>query len=284
MNSFLEDILFFDLEVNPKTKVIEDIGAIYLDSEFHSAKIYDFEKFSQNPNIICGHNIVFHDLKYLKSNNFYAQFFEKMSIDTLFFSALIFPEKPYHHLVKDYRLNKTELNNPLSDSKIARILFYDLFEKYSQLKKKFKIIYFNLLKDIKGFSGFFEIFKEEIISSTQLNKLINSAFKNKLCIDISKFYLIENNPIELAYALATISTDDSESITPPWIMNNFPEVTKIINYLRFIKCSNDQCSYCINKLDIKRALYNYFGYKDFRRFDTDDQIPLQEIVVNAGIK
>lgn len=279
-----ESILFFDLEINPKTKNIIDIGSIYLDKEFHSSNLYKFKEFSYESETICGHNIIFHDLEYLKINNFYKEFFEKNIIDTLFLSALLFPEKPYHHLVKDYRLNKDELNNPLSDSKISKRLFHDLISKYDTIKKKLKIIYFNLLKAKQGFSGFFELYREEILSNYQLEKLINNTFKHRLCTEKTKIYFIENNPIEFAYALAIISTNDIESITPPWVIHTFPEVVKILNTLRFLKCENDSCSYCSEKLNVKKSLYNYFAYKDFRKFEGDTDLSLQEIVVNSALK
>jgi len=43
----------------------------------------------------------------------------------LFLSPLLFPEKPYHRLLKDDKLQPEELNNPVNDSKKAEELFYD---------------------------------------------------------------------------------------------------------------------------------------------------------------
>lgn len=204
----------------------------------------------------------------------------------MFLSALIFCDKPYHALIKDYLLVKEELNNPLYDSKLAKTLLTDLIEKYNQFSQNKKKIYFNLLKNRDGFSGFFELFPESYLSIQELNDLINFEFKESICISSEKISYLEQYPIEMAYVLAIISTKNKESISPPWIINNFPNVPKIISELRANNCFKENCEYCLNKLDIKKSLFNYFGYNDFRRFDSDADTdePLQEKVVKVGLK
>ncbi len=44
-------------------------------------------------------------------------------IDTLFFSPLLFPAKPYHSLLKDDKLQTEEMNNPLNDAIKAKRSF-----------------------------------------------------------------------------------------------------------------------------------------------------------------
>jgi ATP-dependent DNA helicase RecQ len=53
--------------------------------------------------------------------------FDKPVIDTLFLSPLAFPENPYHRLVKNYKLLRDSLNDPLADAKLALSLFLDLW-------------------------------------------------------------------------------------------------------------------------------------------------------------
>ncbi|MCP4402493.1 MAG: hypothetical protein GY801_34945 [bacterium] len=38
-------------------------------------------------------------------------------IDTLFLSPLAFPKNPYHRLVKNYKLVKQAINNPVEDAR-----------------------------------------------------------------------------------------------------------------------------------------------------------------------
>ena len=288
MNIF-NDILFFDIEVNESQK-IHDIGALLNNLEFHSYSLPAFYEFSKHAKFICGHNIVEYDLEFLNKSNFV----DKDIIDTLYLSTLIFSEKPYHHLVKDYRLNKTDVNNPLADSKLAKKLLEDIIARYTQeISDSLKNIYYCLLKDKPGFGGFFKLMDcSPFHSSTLMGEdkgefvkyLIRNEFKAKACIDIELDEFIQNNSIELAYALSLISTTNLESLIPPWLLHNFPKIPVIINDLKLNRnCKNPQCQYCNEKLDVKKSLDRFFGYKNFRRFSYDDDIPLQEKVVNTAL-
>ena len=44
-------------------------------------------------------------------------------IDTLVLSPIAFPENPYHRLVKDYKLVKESVNDPVGDARQAASLF-----------------------------------------------------------------------------------------------------------------------------------------------------------------
>ncbi len=83
---------------------------------------------------IGGHNIMKHDLTYL------APLYKKVGcrlpqiiIDTLYLSPLLFPERPYHRLLKDDKLLTDSLNNPLNDSIKA---FLNYFRKKWLLLKR----------------------------------------------------------------------------------------------------------------------------------------------------
>ena len=108
-------IAFFDTEVNPQTKKVADYGVVREDGAvLHTHSKADFDAFVSKCDTLCGHNIINHDLKYtaLRGN--------PMIVDTLLLSPLLFPKRPYHHLVKDDKLQVDELNNPLNDSMKAR--------------------------------------------------------------------------------------------------------------------------------------------------------------------
>ena len=113
-------IAFIDTEVNPQTKKVADYGAVREDGAvLHSHSKADFDAFVSKCDTLCGHNIINFDLKYtsLRGN--------PTIVDTLFLSPLLFPKRPYHHLVKDDKLQVDELNNPVNDSMKARDLLND---------------------------------------------------------------------------------------------------------------------------------------------------------------
>ena len=61
-------IVFIDTEVHPKSKKVIDTGGVKEDgSPFHSSSITDFINFIKDSQFICGHNIINHDLKYIKN-------------------------------------------------------------------------------------------------------------------------------------------------------------------------------------------------------------------------
>src|SRR5215212_722744 len=139
-------IAFFDLEVNPEKKKILDVGAIKSDeSSFHKNQLFDFREFVKNADFLCGHNIFAHDLKYLQHEIGEPEFGLAKAIDTLLLSPLLFPKNPYHHLLKDDKLQTEELNNPVNDAKKAKDLFYDEINAFHQLAEELKAIFYNLL-------------------------------------------------------------------------------------------------------------------------------------------
>ena len=92
--------------------------------------------------------------------------------------------------------------------------------------------------------------------------------------------MIEEYPCGFAYALALIDTTDYRSITPGWVLHNFPEVEYIIQKLRHTPC-NAGCNYCNTQLDVHYNLKTFFGYDQFRTYEGE---PLQERAAKAAVK
>ena len=108
-----DKVVFVDLEVGVHDRRIHDIGAVRADgATFHSGDVSAFRQFLGDARVLCGHNIVHHDMQYLApalGNRTFAL------VDTLYWSPLLFPERPYHALLKDDKLLRDGLNNPVSD-------------------------------------------------------------------------------------------------------------------------------------------------------------------------
>ena len=138
----MNKIVFLDTEISLKTDQLLDIGAISDDGKiFHSNSFPDFVEFIKDVQYICGHNIIKHDLQYLKRHLPSSLYNNLKVIDTLFLSPLLFPKKPYHKLLKDEKLISNELNNPVNDSQKAKELFYDEVSAFNQLPESLKNIY-----------------------------------------------------------------------------------------------------------------------------------------------
>ncbi|MDO8368858.1 MAG: hypothetical protein Q7T20_18825 [Saprospiraceae bacterium] len=151
------DIAFLDTEIDPTTHKVLDIGCILEDGRrFHANSITAFTDFMKGAAFVCGHNILKHDLKYIHASVSAAGIPLSNALDTLYWSPLLFPQKPYHALVKDDKLQTEAINNPLNDSMQARDLFHAEVASFQQLPSYLKQLYWLLLREKPEFSAFFQ--------------------------------------------------------------------------------------------------------------------------------
>jgi ATP-dependent DNA helicase RecQ len=276
----MNSIAFIDTEIDPKNGSICDLGAIKEDGGiFHENSIHRFVEYLKGTNFICGHNILNHDIKYLNRYLEEAGLTHLQIIDTLYLSPLLFPKRPYHHLLKDEKIQTDELNNPVSDSIKAKDLFFDEINAFNNLEDPIKQIFFSVLRDRKEFQAFFNFISFQLDSSFDLASLIKQTFSSLICGNANLPLFIEHTPIELAYCLALIHCQNRYSITPPWVLKNYPEVERLMFLLRDKPCIQG-CSYCDQALHPIKGLKRYFGYPSFRTYAGE---PLQENAVRAAI-
>lgn len=276
-------IAFVDTEVDPKSQKVFDIGSIKGDgSSFHTASMDQFIHFLNGTQFICGHNIFKHDLKYIAQALHTAGLSNVNIIDTLFLSPLLFPTKPYHALLKDDKLQTEESNNPLNDAIKARDLLNAEIAAFKQADERLKGIYYLLLNHKKEFHSFFR-FISYTSATEDLEKLIRQKFENEICNQVDLREIISEYPIELAYCLSLIDSfvhyKQKHSITPPWVLKNYPEVEQIMFRLRNKPCVSG-CIYCSMALDIHKGLKRFFGYEAFRTYGGE---ALQEKAVQAAV-
>lgn len=272
---------FIDLEVDGRGKIL-DIGGVKAGQGFHSARIPEFAGFVSDCGCLCGHNIIGHDIKYLKP--FLRK--EYVLVDTLYLSPLLFPQKPYHKLLKDDKILTEELNNPLNDSLKAQSLYEDEVRAFNALDKNFQQLYYDLLNEDIHFSGFFKSIeyvpsRKPFFFRKSTADIFRELFKGKICEHSNVESFVRDHKVECAYAAALISTDDRNSITPAWILHNYPSVENVIRGLRAVNCGDARCAYCSQKLNAEYSLKKWFGYDRFRTFGGE---PLQENAAKAAIK
>lgn len=272
------DIVFVDVEVGVKDRKIHDIGALRTDgAEFHAQDPRGFVQFIKDASILCGHNIVHHDIEFLQPL-FGDRTFRL--IDTLYWSPLLFPERPYHRLLKDDKILSDELNNPLSDAKKAKTLYEDEIAAFTELTPSMREIYFGLLGGIKEFKDFLWMRRQEPRQFESVEAAIRSVFAGRICQNANLRAIIRKYPVELAYALAIIRIDDAYSIIPPWVVRQFPKVENAVNYLCATPCA-EGCTYCKERLDAKKWLKRLFGFDSFRTYAGE---PLQEDATKAAVE
>ena len=276
-----------DVEVGLGDHKIHDIGAIRHDGAiFHKADKHELKRFLQNVDFVCGHNVVHHDAKYL----FGDDELQWILVDTLYMSPLLFPERPYHRLVKDDKLLCDQLNNPVNDCEKAKELLMDEITRWNSLSKQQQYIFTTLLANQKEFSGFFRMVgaaPHRVNEIALLNKkqensvvdLIRNEYRDRICLHADIDALVTQYPCALAYALAIIDTTERQSISPAWVRHNYPEIEYVIEKLRHTRCQ-EGCDYCRKGFNVYDGLEKFFGYQSFRTYDGEN---LQEQAILAAV-
>ncbi|MBQ7676861.1 MAG: RecQ family ATP-dependent DNA helicase, partial [Lachnospiraceae bacterium] len=268
----MRDICFIDTEVGVDDHRVYDYGAVNGNEDIiHTGSAHEFYAFIADASYLCGHNIINHDVKYIDVPQ------GTKLIDTLYLSPLLFPNRPYHALVKDEKLLTDEMNNPLSDAIKAKELFYDEVNAFFALDEKMKQIYYLLLHDSPYFSSFFMYLG--FSADKDPKSVILSRFAGKICENAPLSNIISGSPVALAYCLALVSATEKNSLIPRWVHANFPNVDTIIRALRNTPCHI--CGYCKMYLQPKDYLGKYFGYPGFRTYNGE---PLQEKAVEAAVE
>ncbi|MEO8405138.1 MAG: RecQ family ATP-dependent DNA helicase, partial [Chitinophagaceae bacterium] len=275
----MEPIAFFDIETSNDGKKIFETGAVTTDGRrFRDTSASALINFLQAYQYIAGHNIVAHDLPILKKSARGATGPFRV-IDTLLLSPLLFPDKPYHNLLKDDKLETSDLNNPVIDSEKAKQLFEDEYAAFKKLHIVLQRIYATLLSNIEGFEGFFDLMQvSKIESRSELVKQVYQIAADRICREASASDLIDESPAAFAYALSLLLATDG-SLTPPWVLKNYPRVQSIVRQLANTPCTVT-CTYCAKAFDPHIALDRYFHFKEFRKYEGQK---LQEDAIQAAL-
>ena len=265
-----------DCEVGMKDQRIHDIGAWRWDGAvLHSASKQELMTFLREVDYVGGHNVIHHDARYLFGDERHRWAW----VDTLYVSPLLFPERPYHRLLKDDKLMSDQMNNPVNDCEKARDLLMDEMARWTALPDKRKAIFATLLREVEEFAGFLQMVDAKGVAADELPDLIRADFQGKICENADMSTLIERHPVELAYALALIDTTDYRSVTPAWVLHNYPNVEHVVRLLRHTRCE-EGCPYCRRDLDVHYNLKHFFGYDQFRTYEGE---PLQENAARAAV-
>lgn len=280
-------LLFIDTEVNANGVVtqiwaVDESGACI----FHGSNKSEFNNIAKNYDILVGHNILHHDIEFIaKDVKIDLHILQKPIIDTLWLSTLLFFEKPYHRLTKDYKLyqsNTEKHNNPLEDAKLCLQLFIDCKERFSQLSDLLQNIFYLLLKDSKEFSTFLKnITLKTLDGTSNVSTLIGQALwtQFKIFVQSQEFTnIINHHSLAFAYVLRLLllrkNKQNDVSLFPIRITHKLPEVSALFQQLQEFFVPNT-----------KAALQSFFNYQEFRDFQGENwQIISQEQVVQSALQ
>ncbi len=141
LEALLRHALMLDLEVSQHGKILK-IGAVLGGETFASAgaspaaaSLRELARLAASARCVLGHNLIRHDLAVLRETTPDHPLLRLPVIDTLVLSPIAFPENPYHRLVKDYKLVRESLNDPVADARQAATLFGDEFRSLDGLRQ-----------------------------------------------------------------------------------------------------------------------------------------------------
>lgn len=284
-------ILFLDIEYGVSTKKINEIGLVLGDQSYRGRDLSKVTDFVAEAKWICGHNLVAHDLPILRDVGFGSVLEGLEVIDTLLLCPLLKPSVARHKLTKDYQIHDLAKSDPVYDAELARDLLYDLSDLWNGLASPVQRVFISLLSQEEGFRGFFQWLDWELGSTTEVRKehlwkekSLLDYYAQEICSQTDLKLLSQAFPVELAYVLALVKTEDPKIVTPSWVLGNFPEIQTVFDQLRSTDCGDPNCAYCSRILNPVTALNSFFGYPGFRTFEGDKGRPLQERVVRAALE
>jgi ATP-dependent DNA helicase RecQ len=302
---FIAKCLLIDLETT-RNQSIHHIGALFGGNKFERSGRIDLAKalaeldaFAAGADFILGHNLLGHDLPVLEALAPGLNLLRKPVVDTLYLSPLAFPENPYHRLVKDYKLVRDSINDPIADARLAASVFCDQWESFASLAKaEGDVLSFyrycfedggnsslrsDGLREVFSALGASRISENEAFTIFQ-NQVQENACETAIAMVSMKYLLHPDKRPALAYCLAWLRVAGQNSILPPWVRHRFSDVVPILRELRDVPCNSPSCGWCRSTHDPLQQLDSFFGYPAYRPTpSTADGKSLQEEIVRYGM-
>ena len=250
---------------------------------------------SEGASFVLGHNITHHDLPVLAAHYPNLALHRLPVIDTLWLSPLAFPQNPYHSLVKDYKLVKDTLNDPLQDARLSFRLFKDQREAFAQLQRDAPdelACYHFLLSGAPrtGYDSLFTALRGEGRPSLEsVPARFRGLVHDKVCATRLATLLHDDlrrpeQHLPLVYVLAWLRVAGGNSVLPPWVLLRYPAVRSLIRELRDTACGQSECAYCQRFHNARAELERLFGFPAFRPEPANAAGgSLQEDIVEAGL-
>ena len=306
VDAFLSRTLLLDLETTPENPSrILKVGAVlgdrtfFVQGRFHLGDaLAELDRLARGAERVLGHNLLDHDLPVLRRVAPGLRLHTLPVVDTLTLSPLAFPANPYHRLVKDYKLVRRSVNDPVADARLAARLFQDQWTSFAETDPELLALYaFTLAgeteqegSDRGGRTAVLQrIANREPLTSAEAVAALERRFGDRVCRDA----LARLAPEELAdserrvpwaYVAAWLGVAGGDSVLPPWVRRRHPATVRLLNALRNLPCGDARCTWCATTHDPRGQLRRYFGFESFRPEPRlDDDTSLQEAIVRRAL-
>ncbi len=285
---FADQCVFVDLEtvpgpVEPGLSSVRALAGLYGEEELRVTDIRTEQQareamdrlagLASDALFVAGHNIVAHDQRFVEGTVPSSPLLRLPFVDTLYLSPLASPQRPYHRLVKDYKLGP-EQSDPLEDCKLSRDLLTDcwsLLGEWGRGNPGLLDVYRSCFDE--GTGEFLETLGGRSLRHWEIEFRFTDIAEGRFCRKAARRHILEltSNPQTrpaIAYALAWLLVAETESVLPRWVHFQFPHAGRLIRDLRSVPCGVGLCGYCKIQHDPKENLQRYFRYSEFRSSPT----------------
>ena len=230
-------------------------------------------RFASGASVMVGHNVVDHDRRVIEKHVPRAELLRLPVVDTLYLAPLARPQRPYHSLVKDYKLVGAERSDPVADCRLALRLLEDCWHDLEQTQRKrpgLASIYRTCFDDsdgiggtspllLKGTGNFLGALGARMLQHDDVLRGFDHFVRDKACTAAIRreVPLLLRNPATrpaVAYCLAWLMVAGTQSILPRWVHHRFPAASRFLSTVRGIGCEDPGCAYCPKHHDSRTKL------------------------------
>ena len=307
LDELISRTLLLDIETTKSGK-IRHIGAVFNDQVFETSAesslkqtLSHVEDLASVAEFVLGHNLLGHDFPVLQSTYPQLAILKKPVIDTLYLSPLAFPQNPYHRLVKDYKLVRSSVSNPVTDARLACLGFSRSVGKLLRYRcrRPQPIDFYRFCFEQSLFNGFTGEGIAAVFSAMGARGFVSPEAALGFLAEKTDGIVCEHAIVEtaaqllgdsarrpaLAYCMAWLQVAGAKSVLPPWVRYRFPEIAPILTRLRQTPCGDEGCRYCREHHDPETNLERFFGFAGFReKPSTREGKSLQRDIVVTGMR
>ncbi len=263
----------------------------------------DLSRFVAGADHVIGHNLLGHDLPALRARSPALALLGLPIVDTLYLSPLVFPQNPYHRLVKDYKLVRDSVADPIRDCRLAERLLHEQCEELVRRAaaddaELLRVHHFcfrgaTLLEaNATGGEGIADVFRLAGAALPKVGEVRDTLLRRwqgRACTATAPSLILAHladpnlRPV-LAYAAAWIEVAGANSVLPPWVRQRFPATAVLLKALRETPCADPDCTWCRETQDPVGQLRRWLGFDDFRAEPKSEEGgSLQQAVVTHGM-
>ena len=298
-----------DLEASADGR-IRDVGALRGRVEFRvrdagssEEAVRRLDSFAEGANCVVGHNMVAHDRRFIEANLPGAALLDLPVVDTLYLAPLARPKRPYHRLVKDYKLVGAERSDPIEDCRLTLELLEDCWGILEQREREnpgLVSIYRSCFDDsdapggasplrLSGTGRLLEALGGRMLAPDRVVRGFEHFAGANACPggirrELPNLLMDPMTRPAVAYSLAWLRVAGTESVLPRWVHRTFPAALRFLHSVRGTRCENPGCKYCLEHHDPRAKLEAHFGFTNFRATPaTTGGESLQERIVTRGM-